>query len=76
MDEAVALYCQLTGRDGIAQLDWYLAYNAFRLACIVQGIAGRVRDGTATSAHALQMTARMGELAAAAHGFAVTAGLR
>jgi hypothetical protein len=35
-----------------------------------------VRDGTATSAHALQMTARMGELAAAAHGFAVTAGLR
>ena len=76
MDEAVALYCQLTGRDGIAQLDWYLAYNAFRLACIVQGIAGRVRDGTATSAHALQMTARMGELAAAAHGFAITAGLR
>jgi hypothetical protein len=27
----------------------YLAYNFFRIAAILQGIIGRVRDGTATS---------------------------
>ena len=48
-DEAVALYCGLTGRDGVPELDWYFAYNLFRLLGIVQGIAGRVRDGTAAS---------------------------
>ena len=55
MEEAVKLYCEHTGRDGIPELDWYFSYNAFRLACILQGIAGRVRDGTAASAHAEQM---------------------
>jgi len=34
------------------RLPIYLAYNFFRLAAILQGIAGRVRDGTATSEHA------------------------
>ena len=52
-DEYVALYCERTGRqDGIDDRDFYSAYNFFRLAAIVQGIAGRVRDGTASSAHA------------------------
>ena len=31
-----------------------MAYNMFRLACILQGIMGRVVDGTATSTHALE----------------------
>jgi len=49
----VDLYCQRTGRpDGIANRDFYSAFNFFRIAAIVQGIAGRVRDGTASSAHA------------------------
>ncbi len=52
-DEYAARYCERTGRpDGIANRDFYSAYNFFRLAAIVQGIAGRVRDGTAASAHA------------------------
>lgn len=52
-DEYVATYCQRTGRaDGIPDRDFYAAYNFFRLAAILQGIAGRVRDGTAASAHA------------------------
>ncbi len=34
------------------QLGTYLAFNLFKLAAISQGIAGRVRDGTAASAHA------------------------
>lgn len=51
-DEYVRLYCERTGRDGIPHRDFYFAYNFFRLAAILQGIAGRVRDGTAASAHA------------------------
>ena len=51
-DETVARYCQHTGRSGIESLDFYYAYNVFRSACILQGILGRVRDGTAASQHA------------------------
>lgn len=75
MEETVALYCAHTRRDGIASLDWYFAYNAFRLACILQGIAGRVRDGTAASAHAQTMIQRIGPLSQAAYGYARRAGL-
>ncbi len=50
-----ALYCERTGREsGIANRNFYSAFNFFRLAAILQGIAGRVRDGTASSAHAGQ----------------------
>jgi aminoglycoside phosphotransferase (APT) family kinase protein len=50
-----ALYCERTGRtDGITNRNFYSAFNFFRLAAILQGIAGRVRDGTAASAHAQQ----------------------
>jgi aminoglycoside phosphotransferase (APT) family kinase protein len=54
----VASYCRRTGRAGIAQLDFYLAYNMFRLAAILQGIMGRVRDGTAASDNARDSGAR------------------
>ncbi len=48
-------YCERTGRNaGIPHRNFYLAFNFFRLAAILQGIAGRVRDGTAASAHAAQ----------------------
>ena len=51
--EYVARYCARTGRrNGIPNRDFYAAYNFFRIAAILQGIAGRVRDGTASSAHA------------------------
>lgn len=76
LQEAVQLYCSLTGRDSIASLDWYFSYNAWRLACILQGIAGRVRDGTAASAHATQMIARIRPLANAAFMYAQKAGLK
>ena len=52
-DEYVRTYCERTGRtDGIANRNFYAAYNFFRIAAISQGIAGRVRDGTAASVHA------------------------
>jgi aminoglycoside phosphotransferase (APT) family kinase protein len=51
----IARYCERTGRSGgIDHRNFYFAFNFFRLAAILQGIAGRVRDGTATSAHAEQ----------------------
>jgi aminoglycoside phosphotransferase (APT) family kinase protein len=50
-----AKYCERTGRiGGIEHRDFYSAFNFFRLAAILQGIAGRLRDGTAASAHAAQ----------------------
>jgi aminoglycoside phosphotransferase (APT) family kinase protein len=55
-DEAsyVARYCERTGRASIAHWNFYLAYNLFRFAAILQGIMGRVRDGTATAPDALK----------------------
>src|SRR5215469_2656524 len=52
LDEYVAMYCRNTGRDSIPNMDYYASYNFFRLAGILQGIVGRVRDGTASSTHA------------------------
>ena len=52
MEEYTRLYCEHTRRDSIENLDFYFAYNFFRLAGILQGIIGRVRDGTAASEHA------------------------
>jgi aminoglycoside phosphotransferase (APT) family kinase protein len=52
-NEVVAAYCARTGRNGITHLEFYIAYNLFRSAAIYQGILGRVRDGTAASAHVL-----------------------
>ena len=75
MDEYAALYCQHTGRDGLPELDYYFAYNAFRLAAICQGIVGRVRDGTANSAHAASMAERVRPLAEFAAGCARKAGM-
>ncbi len=66
----VRAYCERTGRDGIEHMDFYLAYNVFRLACILQGIVGRVRDGTAASAHAAQNAILVAPLAELAMSFA------
>ena len=74
LDEVVARYCAQTGRDGLDNIDWYLAYNFFRLAAIIQGIKKRVIDGTASSAHARAMSDRVQPLAALALLHAVRAG--
>jgi aminoglycoside phosphotransferase (APT) family kinase protein len=49
MADYVAAYVKRTGLDPRPHLPVYLAYNFFRIAAILQGIIGRVRDGTATS---------------------------
>jgi len=61
--EYVDAYCRRTGRTGIDNWEFYMAYNLFRLAGIMQGIAGRVRDGTAASAHAIQMSGNVRPMA-------------
>ena len=74
LDEVVARY---SGRSGVPvadKLDWYFAYNLFRLAGIVQGIKKRVIDGTASSANAAEMAKKVPTLAQAAWGFAEKAG--
>jgi aminoglycoside phosphotransferase (APT) family kinase protein len=49
MSHYVDAYVSRTGLDPRPALSVYLAYNFFRIAAILQGIIGRVRDGTATS---------------------------
>ena len=53
----VAKYCERTGRAPIDPNHWdfYIAYNMFRLAGILQGIMGRVKAGTASSKKAEAM---------------------
>jgi aminoglycoside phosphotransferase (APT) family kinase protein len=50
--EYVAAYCRRTGRSGIAGLDFYVAFNMFRLAAIIHGVKGRMLRGSASSTHA------------------------
>ncbi|MEO1027725.1 MAG: phosphotransferase family protein [Pseudomonadota bacterium] len=75
MEEYVDMYCEATGRDGLPELNYYFAYNAFRLAGICQGIVGRVRDGTASNAAAAQMEERVEPLAQFAASCARQAGM-
>ncbi|MBV8907896.1 MAG: phosphotransferase family protein [Sphingomonas sp.] len=74
LDEIVQLYSDRSGVPVADQLDWYFAYNLFRLAGIVQGIKKRVIDGTASHAQAADMAKKVPMLASAAWNFAVKAG--
>ncbi len=73
-DEYIRRYCERTGLGTPEALraDWnfYLAYNLFRLASILQGIAKRVEDGTASSAQARASGEGARPLAEMAWGFA------
>ncbi len=59
--EYVRRYCERTGRPDpdavMADWNFYLAYNLFRIAGILQGLAKRVETGTASSAQARQSAA-------------------
>ncbi len=73
-DDYIRLYCERTGLTTPAALkaDWnfYMAYNLFRLAAILQGIAKRVEAGTASSAQAASSGAGARGLAEMAWKFA------
>ena len=72
--EYIRLYCERTGLATPEQLkaDWnfYMAYNMFRIAAILQGIGKRVEAGTASSAQAVSSAAGARPLAQMAWKFA------
>jgi len=49
-EDYIARYCERTGRSGIENWNFYLAFSLFRLAAILQGIRKRAEIGTASSA--------------------------
>jgi aminoglycoside phosphotransferase (APT) family kinase protein len=59
----IASYCARTGREAIEHWDFYLAYNFFRIAAILQGVMKRALDGIAASAQALDAGRRARPLA-------------
>jgi len=50
--EYMDMYAMRTGKDLNKHWEFYIIFNIFKIAAILQGILGRVRDGTATSKHA------------------------
>jgi aminoglycoside phosphotransferase (APT) family kinase protein len=70
LSDYVDAYAARTGFDPRPHLHHYLAYNFFRLAAILQGIVGRVRDGTATSENAPAKAQMVRPLAVKAWEFA------
>ena len=53
-EEFLAEYCRLTGRDGIPNWNFYLAFSFFRLASILQGVYKRGIMGNASSSEAIE----------------------
>jgi aminoglycoside phosphotransferase (APT) family kinase protein len=53
-EEFLAEYCRLTGRDGIPDWNFYLAFSFFRLASILQGVYKRGIMGNASSTEAME----------------------
>ncbi len=61
--EYIARYCERTGRESIEHWNFYLAYNLFRIAAILQGVYKRATEGIASSDNALQNKERVQALA-------------
>lgn len=62
----IARYCERTGRTGIPNYEFYLAFNMFRFAAILHGVKGRMLRGNAKSSDAARMAAQVEPLAALA----------
>jgi aminoglycoside phosphotransferase (APT) family kinase protein len=74
LEQMVMRYCEKTSREAIQNLDWYFAFNLFRLLGIAQGIKRRLMDGNASSARAGELADRIPHIAAQAWRFAERAG--
>lgn len=74
MQDAVARYSAHTGRDGVPDLDFCLAYNMFRLGSIAQGVYARALQGNASSPQAIEMGKQIRPLAMLAWHYAKQAG--
>ena len=65
-EEYLTAYCRRTGRPGIPDWNFYIAFALFRIAAISQGIMGRVISGTANDPNARERGERARPLADAA----------
>ncbi len=74
LEEAIGVYSEATGRDGLPEIDFCMAYNMFRFAGIVQGVYKRALQGNASSQKAAQYGAVVPILAETGWGFAQKAG--
>lgn len=73
-EEYVARYCERTGLQIDGGLAFYRAFNLFRVAAILQGVAHRLRSGNAAASNAQEVATRIRPLALAAWQEAVEAG--
>lgn len=66
--EFVADYCRRVGRESLPEKEWeyYLAFNMFRLAAILQGVMARALQGNASNQDALELGRRARPLSEAA----------
>ena len=61
--EYVAAYCRRTGRDRIADWDFYLIFNMFRITAILHGVLSRALQGNAASGNAMETGGRAQRIA-------------
>ena len=59
----VRRYAERTGRDAAEHWDFYMAYNLFRMAAILHGVAQRAAAGNANAADAFETGAKAAPLA-------------
>jgi aminoglycoside phosphotransferase (APT) family kinase protein len=62
--EYLRRYCDRTGAQTLEHWDFYLAFNFFRIAAILQGIAKRALDGSAAASDAAETGRKAAPLAA------------
>ena len=74
LEDCAARYGARTGRGYIADLDFCLAYNMFRLGSIAQGVYARALQGNASSDQGLKLGAQVAPLAALAWSHAEKTG--
>lgn len=70
----IKAYEQRSGRNAAGDWNYYLAYNLFRIAAILQGIAKRVQEGTASSPQAAEYGRQARPLAELGWQFALRSG--
>ncbi len=61
--EYVARYCARTGRASLPDLDFYVAFNLFKLAAVFHGIRGRLLRDTAAGEQAREYAAQVEPMA-------------
>ena len=76
LEDVVGNYCEKTKRLSLPDLDWYFAFNLFRLTSINQGVKKRMLNGNASSDNAGDVAARVEQLAETGWSRARRAGAR